>query len=500
MRCVDFLRDEYGLPLTVGQAAFVRVAIDGDTFDELTEAEREAALEMFGDIGEVPAVARRTVVAALGRDSGKTEICAGIALFKALTVDISRCGPGDIPRAFVVAPDSDTAAITIERAGARIDASDDLRACLVGEPTKGVITLRRPSDGRLVKLEVRAAARGGKSLRGRSICALICDEAAFFYGEGFVVNDSEIVKAVRPRLLPGGVILLASTPWAEDGLFFDLFAKNHGAPKTAMVAQASTLLMRDHDPVVAANIELERQEDPDNAEREYFARFIAGGSTLFFDAESLALAVDPDRLDIEPTVKGAGVDLALVRDSSALAIVGREGDRFALLELDEKKPTKGAPLKLSAVVAAFAAVLKRHDLDELTADGHVREPAREWADAEDITIEAAPEGREGKWETYIFLRSLLAEGLFGLPNNPRLIAQLRAVRSKPMPGGGFGITSPRRKGSGHGDLASALVLAAHAAENARLGCGWGGDIDGGEPYRDFGGDSVGSRWGSGGGY
>jgi hypothetical protein len=31
--------------------------------------------------------------------------------------------------------------------------------------------------------------------------------------------------------------------------------------------------------------------------------------------------------------------------------------------------------------------------------------------------------------------------------------------SKPTPGGGLSITSPRRAGTGHGDLVSALVLA-----------------------------------------
>jgi hypothetical protein len=465
--CAAFLRDVYGLQLTHGQSAFVRVAIDGCSFEGLTEDEREAAEQMFGDVSNVPEVARRTVVAALGRSSGKTEICAGIAIFKALTVDLSKCGPGDIPRAFVIAPDTDTAAITLERAIARLEENEELRACVIGEPTKGVITLRRP-DGREVRFEVKAASRGGRTVRGRSIICLILDEAALFYGDHYVVNDREIVKAARPRLLRGGVILLASTPWAEDGLFYDLFAKNHARPITAIVAQASTLVMRDHDPEIAAMVALEREEDPDNAARELDAQFIAGGSSLFFDAEAIAIALTKAPLEGDNLTKGAGADLALVRDSSALAIVAKDAaENFGLIETDEKKPEKGQPLKLSAVVKAFAAVLRQHGLEEFTADGHAREPAREWTDVEGITIESAPEGREGKWLTYSLLRSLLNEGRFVLPNHPRLIAQLRAVRSKPMPGGGYQITSPRRKGAGHGDLVSAMVLAVHAANEAR---------------------------------
>ncbi len=475
--CAAFLRDVYGLTLTNGQSAFVRVAIDGCTFEDLTDAEREAAEQMFGDVSNVPEVARRTVVAALGRSSGKTEICAGIAIYKALTVDLSKCGPGDIPRAFVIAPDTDTAAITLERAIARLEENEELRACVIGEPTKGVITLRRP-DGREVRLEVKAATRGGKSIRGRSLICVILDEAALFYGDSYVVNDREIVKAARPRLLRGGVILLASTPWSEEGLFYDLFAKNHARPFTAIVAQASTLVMRDNDPEIAAMVALEREEDPDNAARELDAQFIAGGSSLFFDAEAIALALTKAPLEGDDLTKGAGADLALVRDSSALAIVAKDSAaNFGLIETDEKKPEKGAPLKLSLVVKGFASVLRRHDLDEFTADNHAKEPAREWADLEGITIDNAPEGREGKWLTYSFLRSLLNECRYALPNNPRLIAQLRAVRSKPMPGGGYQITSPRRKGTGHGDLVSALVLGTWAAENATSGFCWSHEND-----------------------
>ena len=58
------------------------------------------------------------------------------------------------------------------------------------------------------------------------------------------------------------------------------------------------------------------------------------------------------------------------------------------------------------------------------------------------------------------------EGRIKLPKNPRLIRQLKEVVAKPTPGGGLSITSPRRKGAGHGDLVSALVLAIWEAKRA----------------------------------
>ncbi|NUP10882.1 MAG: hypothetical protein HOW73_32965 [Polyangiaceae bacterium] len=480
MSCVTFCAD-LGLELTTGQRAFVRVAIDGAAIVDLDAEERIAAIAMFGDLQDVPRLARRTVVAAMGRDSGKTELAAAIGLYKALTVPLDGCGPGDIPRAFVVAPDTDTARVTIERAIARLEESETLQEHIV-DTSKDSITIRR-HDGRLVRLQVKAATRGGKSIRGRSIVCLILDEAALFYGDGYAVNDAEIVKAGRPRLLAGGVILLMSTPWAEDGLFFDLFAKNHGTPTTALVARASTLVMRDHDPDVAERIALERSEDPDNAAREYDAEFIAGGSSLFFDPDALAAAIG-HAFDVTARARlAAGADLALVKDSSALAIVAAdmgdeegEEDRpewvYGLVALEEERPERGKPLKLSHVAGSFCRTIQKYGLRSFVADGHVREPAREYTDAAGVAVEAAPEGREGKFETYVLTRKLLNEGRLVLLDHPRLLAQLRAVRSKPMPGGGFQLTSPRRVGTGHGDLVSALVLAVWAASRGGGNEGW----------------------------
>lgn len=475
LTCVEFLEEWYGLTLTHGQRAFVMVAIDRVPIGELPPLEREAALAMFGDLTNAAEGAWRTIVAACGRDSGKTELGAGIALYLLLTVDVSRCGAGDIPRGFVVAPDIDTAKLTVERAIARVQDSTDLAALLVGKPGAEGFTIRRPTDGRTVTFEVKSASVGGRSIRGRSIVVLVLDEAGLFYGQGYAVNDAEIVKAARPRLLSGGVVLMLSTPWTEEGLFFELYSKNHGTAQTAIVACASTLVMRDHDPEIAARIALEMEEDPENAEREYNARFISGGSSLFFDPEALADAARPV-VPEEFATRAAGADVGLVRDSSAIAVVGRrenarrpEAFELALLEAEEYRPSKGAPLKLSNVVGSFATVMRRHGIREVLADGHAREPAREWAAEEGIQIAAGPEGPTGKWDTFVFVRTMLGERRLAISSSPRLIAQLRAVRSKPIAGGGYQITSPRRAGGGHGDLASAFVLACWAARESSYG-------------------------------
>jgi hypothetical protein len=465
--CVDFLEKVYGLNLTIGQRAFVRVAIDRVPPTAIEdEAERTAAEEIFGSWSEAPEAAWRTVNAACGRDSGKTELGAGIALFKMLSVDVSKCGPGDVPRAFIVAPDVDTAKLTLERAVARVEASDDLRPLLVGAPTADGFLMRRP-DGRPVRFEVRAAARGGRTIRGRSIVCLILDEAALFFGDGYAVNDREIVKAATPRMLPGALVLLLSTPWAAEGLFYENHEKNHGQPVTAIAAHASTLVMRDNDPELVQRVALEEAEDPDNAAREYRAEFLPTGASVFFDDARVTAAQEHTWIvELATAAKAAGADIGLVQDSSALAVVARDGDRYELVESAEMRPEKGKPLKLSQVIATFAATLKRHALSTLSADGHVREPAREHAAEHKIKIAPAPEGNAAKFDSYVHARKLLADGKLKLPRSPRLVAQLRAVRSVPLPGGAWRISTPRSKALGHCDLLSALIVALWAAKSA----------------------------------
>ena len=157
----------------------------------------------------------------------------------------------------------------------------------------------------------------------------------------------------------------------------------------------------------------------------------------------------------------AGGDIGLVSDSSALAIVGLNGREITLRDLLELRPEKGRPLKLSAVIGAFAERLATLGLRSFTADGWCREPAREYTKALGIYIEDAPEGAAGKTAAYLATRDAMREGRLALGVNLRLRAQLRSIVSAPTSGGGLKISAPRR--GGHADLVSALVLAVHSA-------------------------------------
>src|SRR5207244_1305179 len=107
-----------------------------------------------------------------------------------------------------------------------------------------------------------------------------------------VVNDTDIFRAVAPRIVAGGMLIIASTPWAEEGLLYDLHASDLGNPTTAIVAHAPTLAMRT-ELRIKARVALEYARDPDSAEREYGAQFIASsGSGVMFDPALIDDAVE----------------------------------------------------------------------------------------------------------------------------------------------------------------------------------------------------------------
>jgi hypothetical protein len=108
-------------------------------------------------------------------------------------------------------------------------------------------------------------------------------------------------------------------------------------------------------------------------------------------------------------------------------------------------------------VANFCAVSKGLNAREILADSHYLETLKEHATLPVQRLTAS------KGEAHAYFKQLLVEGKLILPNNPRLLTQLREVSAKATVGGTISISIPRKATGGHGDLVSALVAAVWAA-------------------------------------
>jgi hypothetical protein len=437
-----------------------------------TTIDDTTSLAHFGcSLDALPSVARRTVAIRAGGRAGKSSRLMGVkALHAAWTVPLPTLRRGEVASAMLIAPDLSLARQTLSFVSGYVDDSALLRRALIDEPTKDAIDLRRP-DGKRVRVEVRAATRGGRGARGRTLVFAGLDEAAFFFDEATgVVNDSDIYRAVAQRVVPGGQVWVSSTPWlADTGLLETTIAKNWGTHEHALVVTAGTRALNPTwDPTGEIERDL-REQDPDAAIREIDGEPLAGGSGAFFDAAAISACVEDLVLPWPASACGRasfGADLAFVSDSSSLVGVADVDGKLQVVALDEKRPSKGHPLRPKAVIDSFAEAMRAFGAKTFMADGHYRESAKEHLDPHDIQFRDAPGGRDGKSDVYLHAKKLIHEARVRIPNLPRLVTQLRQVVSRPMPGGGIAITVPRRKGAGHGDIVSAFVLALWQANRA----------------------------------
>lgn len=484
-----FLDEVLHVAITRAQRVMVRVMFDDANPGEFEGEDRELARQLFGAVDVVPQSARHVVALLKGARMGGTWLWALYLLYRALTADLSGLQPGELAFAPIVAPDLDTAEQGLRYAAGAAHSSRRLGELIAGE-TKTSLLLRRP-DGHGVSIETRAATRGGSAVRGRTMVAALMDESAFFRdASSGVVNDTEIARALKVRVIPGGKLGVVSTAFLEAGELWTLIEQNHpdhgGEPTGALACIAPTLTMRPNDPKLAQVVAEERQRDPLNAAREFDCKALSGGAELLFDRAALRAAVDEHlALPLEHTTQRpayAGGDLGFVSDCAALVVVrrylqvvkGAPTWMFEVAAIDEDRPEPGSPLKPSVVIGGFAKRAKSYRTTGVWADGHYRESHREHLEEHDLMLLEAPEGQPGKQQVYMAARVLIHGGRVRLPNHPRLLAQLREVIRKPLPGGGFRVMSPRKGvGQGHGDIVSAFVLALHAAwaESEELGTG-----------------------------
>jgi hypothetical protein len=460
----QFVAKVLNVRLADGQRVLCLVAYDGLEPRDLSGPDREIARDIFGDVDVIPREARRVLVAVCGARAGKSYIlCALRLLHLALTVPLTTLAPGEIAAALVVAPRMELARQCLRYASGAAREVPNIAKLITSETEDGFVLHR---DGKQVTVRALPASSAGTSLRGRSLVGAVLDEAAFFRDEDYAVNDTEVFKAVAPRVMPGGQVIIASTPWARGiGLLYDLFSRNHGTPKRAIAAHAPTLLLRKGsagEAEIRMQVEATRESDPDNAAREFDAQFMTAGTGLFFDPSAIDAAVDGTALlplqHLASSVTCAGADFAFRSDASALVVARLEGDICRVAELLEMRPEKDKPLVPSVVVAAFAETIRPYQCTSVYADRHCEEAIREHLATHKLRLVPGPDGLAGKVETYTRVRALLHEGKIRLPPDRKLINQLKAVTSKPTSGGSLSISSPRRDGA-HGDIVSAFVLA-----------------------------------------
>ena len=414
-----------------------------------------AEIEMFRSVAErdPPTQPVSEAVFIAGRGAGKDSVATLIATNIAITFDPkhSKLRPGEVAVVMLLAVDRAQAGVAFNYIKGYFEEVPVL-AKLVKHVGDDSIELRN-------RVVIEVHTNSYRSVRGRSLLCVICDEVAFWRSEDSASPDVETAGAVQPGLarICGSMLILISTAHKRSGLLYQKWKDAYGRnDPNILCVRGSTLQFN---PTFDAKI-IERQlaSDPQLYRAEYLSEWRDDLSS-FIGRELLEAAVDVGVL-VRPPVEGvkyfAFTDASGgVGDSFTLGISHRAGDGCVVLDLLFEKR---APLHPYETTEEIVALLKTYRSAQVVGDAY----GAKWVS--EAFIKAGINYRKSEIDRsaiYLNVLPLFTSGRARLVDNARLIAQFAALERRTFPTGRDRIDHGR---SGRDDAANsaagALVLAA----------------------------------------
>ncbi len=448
------LCSSWGFGLTTAtplQRALCRVA-EGRPLGEL--AERPEVVAAFG--GTLPTVRPTELAILSGIRVGKSLLAAAVAVFASQTCDVSRLGPGEVPRVSVVSLTMDLAAVIFDHIIGRMQASPVLSPLLLAEPVKGSVLVRHPS-GRPVQIKVAAGARAGSSLVARWSAGLVFDEfPRMVGGDDAVVNWDDSRQAALLRLLPGAQMLHIGSPWAPFGPAYDLVTEHFGTPtKLLAVCKAPAWSMN---PALwtPERCEEAKLADPDAYRTDVAAEFATPEEALF-SSDLLAAAERPESEPEPGQTYSAAMDPATRGNAWTFGLFTRTGNRKRMVLARQWIGTREEPLSPRSVLREIALECRRYGVRTVESDQYSVDAIADLAREKDVglNVVSMPLTEREKVERYLGIRAKLAEGEIELV--PEVRADLLRLKRRPTQAG-ITIVLPLTSDGRHCDYAPTVML------------------------------------------
>lgn len=285
---------------------------------------------------------------------------------------------------------------------------------------------------------------------------VLIDESAFLLSadSGSLNPDSEIVAAARPDLATtGGILIIASSPYARRGILWDAYHKNFGpdGDKLILVAHGAS---RTFNPSLPQRVvDRAMEADPAHASAEYLAQFRTDIES-FVSIEAVNACVR-DFCELPPEGHQATykcfVDPAggSGQDSYTMAIAHRHHRTKQIIidAIRERRP----PFSPEDATAELAALCKSYRVTKVIGDRYAGEFPRELFRKFGITYEVA---EQTKSDFFRDLLPLINAGRIDLPQHARLISQLVGLERRTSRQGKDSITHGP---DGHDDVANAVA-------------------------------------------
>ena len=410
------LRDRQLLGAALGDLASWRtwsIALKGAFALPLNDAERTIFDAIAGGRTPPPRPVRE-LWAVAGRRSGKTRMAAAISVHIG-AIEQHRLAPGEVAYVLLLSASRSQARVAFDYVCGFLDASPILRQQILGITSEEV----RLKDN--VVIAVHAGSY--RTIRGRTLLAVVADETSFWRDETSAQPDVEVFRACAPALAAsGGIWIGISTGYRKIGLLYQKWRDHfgHDGDDVLVVQGPSSLFNSSLD---LGMIERATAADPEAAESEWGGGF-RGDINSFLSDDVIERAIDHARpLELPPRNLRytAFADPSGGRhDAFTLCIGHKEGESFVA---DVVRGTR-APFDPVEVTRSYATLLKDYRLSKAFGDGY----SAEWAVSAfkdcGIRYERADKNKSA---LYLEALPLFMRGAIRIPDLPVLTRELRLL-------------------------------------------------------------------------
>jgi hypothetical protein len=414
----------------------------------LSDSELTAFATVAGNRAPPPQRVRE-LWAIVGRRGGKSRIAAAIGVYLAVFLK-HVLAPGEQGMVLILAATQTQARVVFGYALAFLQTSPVLRQEIT-EVTRDEIRL---NNGIVIAIH----SNSFRTVRGRTLVGCIFDEVALWQHELSANPDIETYSAVLPSLLTTrGMLIGISSPYRRIGLLYSKHRDHYGINSPdVLVVQGSTIQF--NQTLSETDIAPQRAADPTAATSEWDGLF-RDDIASFLDDAVIDAAIEHGRpLELPPLVgtyyqafvDAAGGGVSVGADSYSIAIAHKQGPPHCQqFVIDVVRGTTGAfdPIEVTKV---YAALCRGYRIGTVVGDYY----AAEWVASawKHLGINYARSVLP-KSQLYIEALPLFARGMVRLPDNPRLIRELRLLERHTHRGGKDSIDHPR---GGHDDHANCV--------------------------------------------
>jgi len=384
--------------------------------------------------------------AVVSRRSGKSRMAAAVSVYVAAFIDHSaRLAPGETGYVLVLSPSKSQARTVRDYCEGFIRASPDLEAMLLPSTTDEIRLC-----GNIV-IAVHPASH--RTVRGKTLLAVILDEVAYFRDEKSATPDIEVYRAVVPALATTyGILIAISSPYRKVGLLHQKHDRHFGKDGDVLVIQAATELL--NPTIDRSAIERSRADDPEAAQAEWDGQFRGDLSSLLDDAV-IEAAIDHDRpIELPPLPNIAYrcfADASAGRhDAFCIGVGHKEGDRLVIDVVRGRKP----PFDPASVAAEYAEIAKSYRCLSVAADAYAGEWVSRAFEAAGVRFERSPMFKSA---LYLEMVAPFMRGTISIPNHPVLVRELRLLERRVAPSGKDRVDHPQGGSDDHANVVAGVM-------------------------------------------